>query len=136
MPDDNGVISTVEVPTRNAMNEITREGYIRDCMVGLTRWNRTIKRAGFDIELTLPSRRFRRSIGSWANVPVDPQGNIISQADYESGLNEWLPTEADRAYIHSLMHQVTEPGKMAGWIAPPDRGINNQPVDYEYVEFH
>ena len=24
IPDDNGVISTVEVPTRNAMNEITR----------------------------------------------------------------------------------------------------------------
>jgi len=32
--------------------------------------------------------------------------------------------------------QMTEPGKMAGWIAPPDRGINKQPVDYEYVEFH
>ena len=105
-------------------------------MVGVTRWNRTIKRAGFDIELTLPSRRFRRSIGSWANVPVDPQAAIISQSDYERGLNEWLPTEADRAYIHSLMHQVTEPGKMAGWIAPPDRGIDSQPVDYEYVEFH
>jgi len=22
---------------------------------------------------------------------------------------------------------------MAAWIAPPDRGINNLPVDYEYV---
>ncbi len=31
------------------------------------------------------------------------------------------------------MQQVTEPGKMAGWIAPPDRGINNLGVDYEYV---
>jgi benzoyl-CoA 2,3-epoxidase subunit B len=29
---------------------------------------------------------------------------------------------------------VTEPGKMAGWIAPPDRGVNNLPVDYEYVQ--
>jgi benzoyl-CoA 2,3-dioxygenase component B len=27
---------------------------------------------------------------------------------------------------------MTEPGKIAGWIAPPDRGINNLAVDYEY----
>jgi len=25
---------------------------------------------------------------------------------------------------------------MAAWIAPPDRGINNNPVDYEYVKMH
>ena len=31
------------------------------------------------------------------------------------------------------MKPVTEPGKMAGWIAPPDRGINALAVDYEYV---
>jgi benzoyl-CoA 2,3-epoxidase subunit B len=29
---------------------------------------------------------------------------------------------------------VIEPGKMAAWIAPPDRGINAQPVAYEYVK--
>jgi hypothetical protein len=23
---------------------------------------------------------------------------------------------------------------MAGWVAPPERGINNLPVDYEYVK--
>jgi benzoyl-CoA 2,3-epoxidase subunit B len=31
---------------------------------------------------------------------------------------------------------MTEPGKMARWIAPPDRGINNLPVDYEYVRLN
>ena len=31
---------------------------------------------------------------------------------------------------------VYEPGKMAAWIAPPDRGINNNPVEYEYVKLH
>jgi hypothetical protein len=25
---------------------------------------------------------------------------------------------------------------MAGWIAPPERGINNLPVEYEYVKLH
>jgi benzoyl-CoA 2,3-dioxygenase component B len=32
------------------------------------------------------------------------------------------------------MTPVTEPGKFAGWIAPPSRGINGQPVDFEYVK--
>jgi benzoyl-CoA 2,3-dioxygenase component B len=38
--------------------------------------------------------------------------------------------------VHSLMQRVVEPGKMAGWIAPPERGINNLPVEYEYVKLH
>jgi benzoyl-CoA 2,3-dioxygenase component B len=135
-PGADGSVEKIEVPTRNGMNEITREGYIRDCLVGLTRWNRTIKRAGFDVELSLPSRRFRRGIGSWAGVPTDLQGNIIPQVEYDRQTLSWLPMDEDRDYIRSLMHQVTEPGKMASWIAPPDRGINNQSVDYEYVELH
>jgi benzoyl-CoA 2,3-dioxygenase component B len=35
--------------------------------------------------------------------------------------------------VRSLMQQVVAPGKMAAWIAPPERGINNLAVDYEYV---
>jgi hypothetical protein len=31
------------------------------------------------------------------------------------------------------MQRVTEPGKMAGRIAPPDKGAKNRPVDCEYV---
>ena len=33
----------------------------------------------------------------------------------------------------SLMRPVTERGKMAGWIAPPARGVNSQAEDFEYV---
>ena len=43
---------------------------------------------------------------------------------------------SDKAYVQSLMQRVIEPGKMAGWIAPPERGINNLPVQYEYVKLH
>jgi benzoyl-CoA 2,3-dioxygenase component B len=28
---------------------------------------------------------------------------------------------------------VTEPGKFASWIAPPPRGINGRPIEFEYV---
>ena len=115
------------------MNDVTREAYVKDCEIGIKRWNMMIKRANFDITLTLPSTRFHRTIGSWANVPTEPSGKSISQTEYKNGILSWLPTEQDRAFIRSLMQRVVEPGKMAGWIAPPDRGINNNPVDYEYV---
>jgi benzoyl-CoA 2,3-dioxygenase component B len=29
-----------------------------------------------------------------------------------------------------------EPGKFANWIAPPLRGINSKPLDFEYVRFN
>ena len=131
--ENGGGGKTIEVPTRNAMNEITRQAYIRDCEVGLKRWNRLISKAGFDFELKLPSPRFRRQIGSWAGHSVTPDGTPIAAEEWEARKFEWIPSEEDRAYVHSLMKQVIEPGKMAGWIAPPDRGINNLGVDYEYV---
>ena len=84
-------------------------------------------------ELKLPSTRFRRAIGSWSGAYVTPEGRQISAEEWHARQGEWLPSEADRAFIHSLMQQVVEPGKMAGWIAPPDRGINNLDVNYEYV---
>ena len=122
-----------DIPLRNAMNEVTRQAYIKDCEIGMVRWNRTIERAGFDFRYKLPSSKFNRSIGAWAGVPTDLEGKRIGPEEFANRKNDWLPTEADRAYIHSLMRPVTEPGKMAAWIAPPDRGINSNPVDYEYV---
>jgi benzoyl-CoA 2,3-dioxygenase component B len=133
IPDGAGGTKIESVPMRNAMNEVTRQAYVKDCEIGITRWNRVIAKAGFNFALTLPSTRFRRSIGSWANVPTDPAGTPISHEAFEAHRAAWLPTDADRAFVHSLMQPVTEVGKMAGWIAPPDRGINSQPVPYEYV---
>lgn len=123
-----------DVPLRNAMNQVMRESYIKDCEIGMKRWNLAIQRAGHEaLRLTLPSPRFHRSIGVWAGLSVDPSGNAMEPAEHARSLSRWLPSEADRAFVHSLMRRVTEPGKMAAWIAPPDRGINNLPVEYEYV---
>ena len=60
-------------------------------------------------------------------------GKLISREEYDRRLPEWIPGADDKAYVKSLMQRVAEPGKMAGWIAPPERGINNLAVDYEYV---
>ena len=125
-----------EVPMLNALNEIMRESYLKDCEIGLKRWNRAIERAGFDLRLTLPAPQFRRSIGAWAGQPVDPQGKLIGKELFEKQLFQWIPSPADRAFVHSLMRKAIEPGKMAAWVAPPERGINNLPVEYEYVKLH
>ena len=136
VPDGQGGVKNETVPLRNAMNEVAREAYVKDCEIGVKRWNMAIKRGGQDFQLALPSRRFRRAIGAWAGVPTDPAGALIAAEAFDRQVAHWLPSEADRAFVRSLMKQVTEPGKMAGWIAPPDRGINNLPVDYEYVHLH
>ena len=66
MPDGKGGTTTEQVPLRNAMNEATRTAYVRDCEIGVKRWNRLITKAGHAFALSLPSPRFRRSIGAWA----------------------------------------------------------------------
>jgi benzoyl-CoA 2,3-dioxygenase component B len=97
------------------------------------RWNQVIKRHGIDVELKLPHRAFHRAIGAFGDVHVSPDGRVISQAEWEAHRREWLPTPEDEAYVARLMKGVVEPGKFAGWIAPPPRGINGQPIDFEYV---
>ena len=132
--DGQGGISSQTITVRNGMNEITRLEYIKDCDVGVLRWNRTIQRAGFKFVLALPSSRFHRSVGVWAGSPTNPEGQPMSASDFESQKDQWLPTVADISFVKSLMQGVFEPGKMAAWLAPPERGINAHPLDYEYVK--
>jgi benzoyl-CoA 2,3-dioxygenase component B len=133
LPDGHGGVKNETVGLRNAMNEVLREAYVKDCEIGFKRWNMLIKRSGYGFELKLPSSRFRRAIGAWANVPTDLDGKIIAREEFERRLPEWIPSASDKAYVKTLMQRVAEPGKMAGWIAAPERGINNLAVDYEYV---
>lgn len=122
-----------EASALTALNERLRDDYVADCARGVMRWNQVIKRHGIDFELKLPHRAFHRQIGQFAELKVSPDGKIVSQAEWDARHHDWLPTEDDRLYVISLMKPVTEIGKFANWIAPPARGINNQPVDFEYV---
>jgi len=133
LPDGHAGMRSESVSMRNAMNEVIRSAYIRDCENGVKRWNKIIEKGGVKFDLRLPSSRFHRTVGSWANVPTDPEGNRISAEAYAAGLPNWIPTPEDQAFVASLMKPVYEPGKMASWIAPPDRGINNLPIEYQYV---
>lgn len=142
VPGDDGKINTQSVPLRNAMNEVLRDNYVADCQRACDKWNRTIDRVlgerGALHHLKLPHRRFHRHIGVYAMTSgryFDPDGNPISAEAFEASRARLLPTAADRAYIKELQRPVYEPGKIAGWVAPPARGINGQSFDFEYVKY-
>ncbi|HYZ41555.1 MAG TPA: benzoyl-CoA 2,3-epoxidase subunit BoxB [Stellaceae bacterium] len=136
MPDGRGGVITEGVPMRTALNEVSRAAYVKDCGIGVQRWNRLIAEAGHDFRLALPSPRFRRSVGAWAGVHTNPQGNPIVTEAWQARQRDWLPSEEDRAFVRSLMQRVTEPGKIAAWIAAPEGGVNNLPAAYAYVRLN
>ena len=58
----------------------------------------------------------------------------LSDEQWNARKHEWLPVAADTGYLLSIMAEpVYEPGKFANYIAPPRRGINQLPIDFEYV---
>ncbi len=131
-----GQIGSKEVPMLNALNEVLRDNYIKDSVAGVDRWNRVLEKAGISTRLTVPHKAFNRNIGPLAGVKLAPEGRVVSDAEWEAKKYEWIPSPQDRAYVASLMGLCIEPGKFAGWIAPPAMGINRQPVDFDYVRFN
>jgi benzoyl-CoA 2,3-dioxygenase component B len=131
------------VPLRNAMNEVLRDNYVADCQRAVDKWNRTIERVlgperGGQHLLKLPSRRFHRHIGIYGMTSghyFDPEGRAISAEEFAQSRHRFLPTDKDRAYLKELQRPVYERGKIAAWVAPPARGINGQPFDFEYVKY-
>ena len=129
-------IRMAEVPELNSVNERLRDDYIDDSELGLRRWNKIIEDAGIDFRFSLPHRAFHREIGQFASVQADPEGKLLSKKEWDSKKEQWLPSDDDHEFVQSLMIPVTEPGKIAGWIAPPKGKINRQPFDFEFVHFH
>jgi benzoyl-CoA 2,3-dioxygenase component B len=129
-----GRFETQAVPLRNAMNEVMRDAYIEDCQRGVDRWNRAIAAHGISFELRLPSRRFHRRVGIYAGTHADPSGAALDAAAWEARGSGWLPSNADAAFVRSLMGSaVLDPRQMANWISAPKQGIKGRPVDFEYV---
>src|SRR5207253_8624291 len=98
-----GKLVEQEVPLRNAMNEVLRDEYVKDCQRAVDRWNKTLKKQGVEVmALVLRHRRFHRGVGPHAGLHFDPRGRPTS----ESERSRWLPSDEDRAYVKSLMHVV------------------------------
>ena len=133
---ENGVMVNRQVPALTALNARLRDDYVREIQAGLDRWNRIPERFGSPFRLTLPHVGFHRKIGSFAGHYISPDGRLLSKDDWERQSAGWLPSDKDHEFVGSLMGRVIEPGKFANWIAPPVRGINNLPIEFEYVRFN
>ncbi len=132
-----GKIITKNVPALTALNERLRDDYVDEIADGVGRWQRVIDNAGVPFRLTLPHKGFHRAIGNFAGHFINPAGEVLSEEAWKDHESEWLPNSEDYAYVQSLMSgRVVEPGRFANWIAPPTRGINNQPLNFEYVRFN
>jgi benzoyl-CoA 2,3-epoxidase subunit B len=130
---EGGCVLETSQPALLVINEILRDEYVRDSARGVARWNKIIRDAGIDFQLKLSHRGFNRRIGEFAGMRISPEGEIISEETWLSNEPSWLPTSADREFVKSLMKPEFRPGEFASWIAPPARGINHQPLDFEYV---
>ena len=123
-----------DVPALRAINSRLLDDYIADCQGGIDRWNKTIEKAGIHFRITQPHKGFHRKIGEFAGHHISPAGEVLSAEAFAAQQGDWLPNDADIAFIHSLMTPNHATGQYASWIAPPRMGINQQPVDYEYVK--
>ena len=131
---EEGRIAEAHKPALLAINEMLREDYVRDSARGLARWNKIIRDAGIDFELKLPHRGFNRRIGAFAGANISPEGHLLAREAWRANERSWLPTSEDRVLVASLMKPAVESGTFASWIAPPARGINHQPINFEYVK--
>jgi benzoyl-CoA 2,3-dioxygenase component B len=131
---EEGRLVDKEVPLRNALNEVLRDDYVEDCERALRRWNHELEKAGIEERLALPSRRFHRHQGEYSRHLFDPQGEPITEAEFQAKKAQWLPSESDLAYLKSLMVPVHDVGRIANWIAAPARGVHGKPFEFEYVK--
>jgi benzoyl-CoA 2,3-dioxygenase component B len=129
-----GKIQNQDAAALSALNMRLRDDYVTDANIGVTRWNKVIADAGIPFAIALPHVAFHRHIGEFAKINADVNGNMLSDAEWAARRNEFLPSDGDKEFIESLMQPQMEPGKYAGWIAPPRLGIDNKPGDFEYVK--
>ncbi len=131
-----GKIVCEDVPALSAINMRLRDDYTKDAAGGVSRWNGIIAKTGIAFEMKLPHQGFHRQIGTFSGAHITPDGTAISKDTWDAQRDAWLPSAADGDFIQSLMKPEREPGKFAGWIAPPRVGIDNKPGDFEYVRLH
>ncbi len=128
-----GQLAEEEVPALTALNLDLRDEYVADCENGVRRWNQALEDAGLEQRLFLPHEGFNRKVGNFAGHFVSPAGAVITQDEWEANVDDWLPLAGDRAGVAELMVAHYQPGEFAGWIAAPKTGINDQPVEFDYV---
>ena len=130
---ENGKIVEKTVPMLSALNLDLRDEYVADCEHGIRRWNQVLQDADLSERLYLPHEGFNRGVGTYSGHHLSPQGDVVDEATWEAARFQWLPSDEDRAAVAGLMVPEYEAGQFAAWIAPPQTGINEQPVEFDCV---
>lgn len=130
---EHGALVEREVPLRNAMNEVLRDVYVRDCERAVARWNARLRHEDIPVRLSLPHRRFHRHQGIYAGHQFDPNGRLITPEAWNQSASSWLLGPDDNAYLQSIMTPCLEPGAYARWIAPPRKGVDGHGCDFPYA---
>jgi benzoyl-CoA 2,3-dioxygenase component B len=131
-----GKVVEVEETAHNAINARLLDDYHKDAAGGVGRWNKIIKKAGIDFSFVMPFKGFARKVGVFADDFISPDGQVLTEQEWNAKHDDWFCSEADGDYIQSLMKPCREAGEYAGWIAAPRIGIDSKPVDYEYVKIN
>ncbi len=117
------------------MNEVLRDWYCGDCEAGVQRWNRILERHGLSDRLRLPGSQVQSRHRHVLVAPLrSKRRRRCPTPSGSAGSTSGCQAPIDREYLLSIMAEpVYEPGKFANYIAPPLRGINRMPIDFEYV---
>ena len=100
---EDGEIKEKTVPTLSALNLDLRDEYVADCANGVRRWNQALEDAGLDERLILPHEGFNRRVGVYAAHHVSPEGEVLSDDQWEAPVDGYLPSAEDRQAVADLM---------------------------------
>jgi benzoyl-CoA 2,3-epoxidase subunit B len=99
-----------EQPDLDDINDYNRKLYHDEVSGLIARFN-NLQKAGTE-PLYSPDIRFNREIGKWAKQKFHPKtGEEMSDSDYERQINDFLPTEKDKATLLDIIRNEPK------WIA-------------------
>ena len=132
-PRANGGLERLEVPARRAINAYLQDAYTRECEKSLAHWNQALATAGVSQRLSLPSTRFNRRIGPFADSHWRTDGTpAVGAAEVAAD----LPSASDFTWLEALQDgPIFARGQCANWLAAPTHKIDGRPLDFEYVRF-
>jgi benzoyl-CoA 2,3-dioxygenase component B len=89
------------------LNELSRATFFKEVSALVNSLNQHVP--ADQPKLTIPSDKFRRTIGHYAGKTYSIKGDLLSQEEYEKHLKEVMPSEADDQFVIGLE-------KEKGWI--------------------
>jgi len=51
-----------------------------------------MEKAGIPFRLKVPHKAFHRNIGALVGVKVSPDGRVVTDAEWNASVDEWLPS--------------------------------------------